>query len=314
MPVVIYPPSLPVHEELVLHRREKEGSWVSPIPFVPFLLFITTVFVAGLWAVSKGSPLMEMFKGYPEYTATLIVSLIPPLILVGTLLIYPYLSSPLLAYQLALFRDEDSERQIRWNLAIVATAHVYGGRVAQVEWINQLMGMSTEDRQVALGFIKRVRSRLQQIPVLTWVDWLIALCCCMVALIVSLTCIDPNFLHALFHSLALIFVTQAFMLYQYTLRWQHIRRLMELEDVFEELTPSRKAEDEKPQEDDVTRWSREREQAWTANTRKLIAVENETGKETVKTPGKETGKTTGAKTGAQYIPPSMSDAPPVPWE
>jgi len=282
MPVIIYPPKLPLHDRVILHHPDQEGRWGAPIPFVPFLIFTAVVYLVGLWAVSNATS-WEIFAKMDPQQAMLIVSLIPPFILVATILIYPHLSSPVFPYQMALLQDE-FDQQIRWNLAVVATAHIYCGRQAQVEWINLLETLTNEDRQLAMGYLKRVRSRLQQIPVLTGTDWITALVVCVAAFVISLIFLTPDKpLHSIFHSLTLIIVVQLFMLYLYTQRWQHIRRLMELEEIFEELTQARKPEDTPKQEDDVTRWTREQDQHFTLGP-------------------------------AKYVPPSMSDAPPVPWE
>jgi len=280
MPVIIYPPKLPMHERVVLHREHQENRWGAPIPFVPFLIFTAAIYLLGLWAVSNVDS-WEFMANLAEQQRLLIASSIPPVILVLTILIYPHLSSPVFHYQAALLQDEN-DLQLRWNLAVVATAHIYCGRQAQVAWINLLETLTAEDRQLALGFQRRVRSRLQQIPVLTARDWLAALIVCLAALLISLFMLGAPPLHAIFHSLTLIIIVQLFMLYLYTQRWQHIRRLMELEDIFEELTPSRKPEDRPKPEDEVARWTREQAECFTLKTK--------------------------------YVPPSLTDAPPVPWE
>ncbi|MHB9107291.1 MAG: hypothetical protein ACYDCO_09590 [Armatimonadota bacterium] len=287
MPVIIYPPNLPLHERVVFHRQDQESRWGAPIPFVPFLIFTAIVYLFGLWAVSNAES-WEMFNNLGPDKTLLIMSLIPAIILVGTILIYPHISSPLFSYKMALMQDE-FDQQVRWNLAVVSTAHIYCGREAQVEWINLLETLTTEDRQLALGFIKRVCSRLQQIPVLTARDWTTALIVCLAAFIISVLFLVPpgKLIHAVFHSLTLIIVVQLFMLYLYTQRWQHIRRLQELLDIFEELTPLRRAQDVPPREDEVTRWTREQEERFTLRTG------------------------IGEK---KYVPPSQTDAPPVPWE
>ena len=287
MPVIIYPPNLPLHERVVFHRQDLEGRWGAPIPFVPFLIFTTVVYLLGLWGVSNAET-WEMFKDLGADKTLLIMSLVPAIILVATILIYPHISSPLFPYRMALMQDE-YDQQIRWNLAIVSTAHIYCGREAQVAWVNLLETLTTEDRQLALSYIKRVCSRLQQIPVLTARDWLTALVVCVAAFIISAVfLVKPDqLLHAVFHSLTLVIIVQLFMLYLYTQRWQHIRRLHELLDIFEELTPSRRAQDAPPRDDEVTRWTREQEERFTLRTG------------------------VGDK---KYVPPSQTDAPPVPWE
>jgi hypothetical protein len=281
MPVVFYPPSLPLHERMVFHRQDLEGLWAAPLPFIPFLMLATVIFLAGLWAVSQATS-WHVFASMDAHTALLIVSLIPPLVLVALILITPHLSSPTWPYQLQLIQDQLNP-QLHWNLAVVATAHIYCGRTAQVEWINQIPHMLTEDRQLALGYIKRVRSRLQQIPILTARDWLLALAACVATLVVSLIFLHAPLFEAIFHSFALVIMVQLFMLYLYTQRWQHIRRLMELEEVFEELMPARTPIARESLEDEVADWQKEREEAhWRPLTPSL--------------------------------PPSMMDAPPVPWE
>lgn len=281
MPVVIYPPHLPLHEEKLYHRRDLEDMWASPIPFIPFIIFTGVIFLLGLWGVSHALE-WEMFRGWSERNTMMVVSFLPPFILVLTILLYPHFSSPSWPYQLALMNDPD-DQQLHWNHAVVSTAHIYCGKSAQYEWINLLATLSVEDRMLAFGFIKRVRSRLQQIPVLRAADAIVALMICVTTLVVSLTLLKAEPLEAGFHSLAMLIVVQLFMLYQYTQRWQHIRRMMELEEVFDELLPSRQAMPvPEPEPDEVQQWAQEQKTRWTPPSAR--------------------------------VPPSQSDAPPVPWE
>jgi len=281
MPVVIYPPNLPLHEQRLFHRRDLEEMWASPIPFIPFIIFTGIVFLAGLWGVTHALE-WEIFANWDKRNAMLVVSLVPPILLVIAILTYPHFSSPAMPYQLALFSDDD-DQQLHWNLAVVSTAHIYCGKVAQYEWINLFPTLSAEDRLQGLGFIKRVRSRLQQIPVLRPVDWVVALIICIVTLVVSLLFLGADTLEAGFHGLAMFIVVQLFMLYLYTQRWQHIRRLMELEEIFEELMPARQPiAAAAPEPDEVTEWAKEQEERWVPPSARTL--------------------------------PSQSDAPPVPWE
>ncbi len=52
MPIVFYPPNMPLHEEYVLHRRELERYWAAPIPFIPFLVLATLLFIGGIWGMN----------------------------------------------------------------------------------------------------------------------------------------------------------------------------------------------------------------------------------------------------------------------
>ena len=259
MPVIIYPPSLPLYDAEVHHEQSLEKYWASPIPYFPFLVFITIVFLTGLWGVSQISrwPLLAFAGAH----ASLIAALLPPLVLVVMILIVPQVSSPAWGYLTALSVNPLG-RQLRWNLAVVATAHIYCGGLAQTEWLSQMTQMSMDDRMMALGFIKRVRSRLQQIPVIYARDTVAALLAGVFVIIICVALFHVTMFEAIFHSLALILVVQLFMLYLFTQRWQHIRRLMELEEIFDELLPASAHAPRPPEEDEVTRWARERDEEY----------------------------------------------------
>ena len=280
MPVVIYPPNLPLHEKVVLHREDQEEKWARPIPFIPTAIFTAGLFLAGIWLVAQ-APSWHIASLTPNQ-AMLIASILPSIIIVAVILITPQLSAPIYHYQAALMEDDDS--QIRWNLAVTATAHVYCGRQAQIEWINLLETLSVEDRRLALGLIKRVLSRLQQITVLTAGDWLVALCLCLVSLGVGFFFIKSQAIEVIFQSLTLAIMLQLFMVYLYVQRWQHLHYLRELEVIFEELTPAEPPPlEEAESADEVARWSKEQQQENWKPTR-------------------------------GYLPPSYQEAPPVPWE
>lgn len=283
MPVVFYPPNMPLHEELIYHRQDMERIWASPLPFLPFIISATLVFLAGLWLVSQAEAKQLAFlASFTPTQARLIVSLVPPLVLIGMILLVPQLSSPALPYQMALMRDP-LDKQLHWNLAVAATAHIYCGHIAQYEWLNLMTSLPVDDRMIALGYIKRVRSRLQQIPVLYAPEVIVAFLACVSIIVVSMGILHAPLFEAIFHSFALLIVVQIFMLYLFVQRWQHIRRLMELEEIFDELLPMQRSDAAPASEDDVTRWHRERDERWGT------------------TPSRQT-------------PPSMSDFPPAPWE
>jgi len=261
MPVIIYPPSLPLYDAEIHHRQETEKYWACPIPYLPFLFFTTVIFLVGLWGASHLAALpMLAFAG--TY-AHLLASLLPPLVLVVTILITPQMSSPAWGYFNAMSLDPFG-RHLRWNLAVVATAHIYCGNLAQSEWLSQMSVMSVDDRLLAFSFIRRVRSRLQQIPVIYASDMTAALIACGCVIAVCIGIFHLQAFEAFFHGFALIIVVQLFMLYLFSQRWQHVRRLMELEDIFDELLPSSARAPRPPEEDEVTRWAREREEAYQA--------------------------------------------------
>lgn len=262
MAEISYPPNMPLHEDLVQHRRVGEERWMSPLTFMPLLVLATLLFLAGLWGlvtVSEGHP----FANLSPLVATLVASLLPPIILLGVMLVLPTFSSPVWPYQIAMFQ-EPSERRLRWNLAVVATAHVYYGHVAQTEWLSLMGWMSPEERFRALGYITRVRSRLQMIPVITARDIYAMIICGFLLFGISIGVFHYYMLYAILHSIALLVALQLLMLYMLLMRWQHIRRLVELEEIFEELLPEPPPPAEPVQrEDEVDQWYRQKlEEAW----------------------------------------------------
>jgi len=273
MPVVFYPPNMPLHDRYVYHRRELEDFWASPIPYIPFAILATLLFIAGIWGVTAARNHLLPASIDPQ-TAAIVISLLPPVILICVILIIPHLSSPMWPYQVALLHDP-SNKQLRWNMAVVATAHIYCGHSAQAEWLTLMMGLTTEDRLRALSYVKGVRSRLQQIPVLGWRDVILSLGAALLVLIVTMFAFpNPQYhqLEPFLNAIVLLFLLQLFMFYLFLQRWQHIRRLMELEEVFEELLPSKKGSEE-PVEDEVERWYREQNERWTAATTQPSSVE-----------------------------------------
>ena len=103
-----------------------------------------------------------------------------------------------------------------------------------------------------------VRERLQALPPLPWRDILLTIVAGAVTVLASTLGMRYSVFEAVLHSIALLVVLQLLMLYFYLQRWQHIRRLDELEDVFEELLPSERPvlATATPAEDDYTRWLR----------------------------------------------------------
>ncbi len=125
---------------------------------------------------------------------------------------------------------------------MVATAHLYCGQIAQTEWLSQLIGFSGDDRARALSYIKGVRSRLQQIHVLRWRDVVLCLAAAVTVFLVTyLPSREQQYsqIESLLVSVILLLVTSLLMFYLLLQRWQHIRRLIELEEVFEELLPAK---------------------------------------------------------------------------
>ena len=271
MPVIIYPPSLPLYDTEIHHRTDMERFWANPVPFLPFLLFTTLLFLLGLWGVPHATA-WPLFSGLAPVHARLLASLIPPLVLVCVLFILPQLTSPVWGYFNAMSLDPLG-RQLRWNLAVVATAHIYCGNLAQTEWLSQMTLLTVEDRVLAFGYIKRVRSRLQQIPVLRATDLLYAILASLSVVVLSWGFLHVTPFEALFYSLALLIVVQIFMLYLYTQRWQHIRRLMELEEIFDELLPANATAPKPTEEDEVTRWAHAQEEEEKARTSRPSALE-----------------------------------------
>lgn len=268
MPIVFYPPNMPLHDRYIFHRREMEDFWAAPIPFIPFTILATLLFMGGIWGVSAVRA-HQIPASIDPVMASIVISLLPPLILVAVILIVPHLSSPVWPYQVAILHDP-ANRQLRWNLAVVAAAHIYCGHIAQTEWLSQMMGLTSEDRARALTYIKGVRSRLQQIPVLQWRDILLSVGAALLVLIVTMVAFPSQHLLKLepvLNALVLAFILHIFMFYLFLQRWQHIRRLMELEEVFEELLPSRQMKNQEPLEDEVDRWYREQNEKWTPSTK-----------------------------------------------
>ncbi len=209
--------------------------------------------------------------------ATIIIALLPPLILVGILLIVPHLSSPVWPYQLAVLQDPGN-RQLRWNLAVVATAHLYCGRVAQMEWLSQMIGLTADDRARALTYIKGVRSRLQQIRVLALRDVSLSVGAALFVFLITMVLMperqnEYGQIESLLTAMILLLSMSLFMFYLLLQRWQHIRRLMELEEVFDELLPPHQSTVIASSEDEVERWYREQNARRAAADSKTPSIE-----------------------------------------
>ena len=224
---------------------------------------------------ARRTPSTDSFNPQVAY---ILFSLLPPLIMMGVMLILPHLTSPVWPYQLALLHDPDN-KELRWNLAVVATAHIYCGSIAQTEWLSQLIGFSADDRARALSYIKGVRSRLQQIHVFAWRD--VILCFVSAATVFLVTFLvfpsrnrQYSQIESLLDAMILLLVVSLLMFYLLLQRWQHIRRLIELEEVFEELLlPSKNPAGSDQAEDEVERWYREQNPKWSPATSKSASLE-----------------------------------------
>ncbi len=117
MPVVFYPPNMPLHEQYIFHRRHLENYWATPVPFLPLVILATLLFVGGIWGLNavRAGTLPSSFN--PQ-VATVLFSLLPPLIVMAVILILPHLSSPVWPYQLALLHDPENKNSAgiwRWS-------------------------------------------------------------------------------------------------------------------------------------------------------------------------------------------------------
>jgi len=276
MPVVFYPPNMPLYAQFILHRRHLERYWASPVPFMPMVILATLLFIGSIWGLDIVRDHIMPSMINPQLV-TIIFSLLPPLIIMGVMLIFPHLSSPVWPYQLAMLHDQEN-KQIRWNLAVVATAHLYCGSIAQTEWLSQILSLNGEDRERAFSYIKGVRSRLQQIHVLTLSDVILCFAASATVFLVTFL-LFPNRnrqysqIESLLDAVILMLVISLLMLYLLLQRWQHIRRLIELENVFEELLPAKKPVAPGQVEDEVEQWHREQEAQWSQTTTKKPTID-----------------------------------------
>jgi hypothetical protein len=254
MPVVYYPPPLPLYEESRAHLSATECAWATPITFLPFLAITAVLFLAGVWGMD-GLEHLRIFAELPSVVKLLIVSLVPPLLLILAILQTPRVSSPLPAYQAFLARAPLDPRR-HWNLAVVAAAFVYGGgAVAQTEWLSLMPLLPLAERQRAVAYFKQLISRLQQIPVIGPWDIISGLLASILVGLASSWLLHEPYMFAIFHALSVLIVAQLLMLYLLLQRWQHVRRLMELVEIYEELLPSSRPTP-LPVDDEVTRWAK----------------------------------------------------------
>ncbi|HOF87876.1 MAG TPA: hypothetical protein PLZ36_07195 [Armatimonadota bacterium] len=251
---ISYPPTMPLYADRIRHARVNEPLWASPIPIIPFLVMTSVIFLIGL-----GSLYAINVRGWtlgtlsPEVTLILI-SILPALVLVLVIIFGPRASSPAYAYQVELFRDPDDART-RWNLAVVSTANIYCGEIAQSEWLSLLPELAKKDRFRALDYLRLVVRRLQRFPLYTTPDIVGMVIGSLIIAGTSLLAFHYEPVEAMLHAIALQVVLQLFLLYVYLQRWQHIRRLREVEDIFEELLPSQRPPDAlPPPTDEVEEW------------------------------------------------------------
>lgn len=254
MQIAAYPPPMPLYDGFIRHARSMESRWASPVAYLPMLILGTLLFLGGLWVLTQ-TMVGEGFSFISPPVAMWVFSLTPPAVLIGVVFLQPLLSSPVWAYYVSLARSPN-QPQLRWNLAVVATAHLYYGQVAQTEWLSQLPHLTETERQQAYDYIRRVRRNLQKVPVLTTWDLLATVCAGLVIAMVP-QLFSYNLIDGLLHGIALMVAMQLLMLHLLVQRWQHTRRLMDLEEVFEELLPQRAAALPSIPEDEVQRWYRE---------------------------------------------------------
>jgi hypothetical protein len=261
MAQVEYPPRMPLLTHPVGDPDAPAVRYLTPLPYRTIATITGALFLTGLGVLAAMYHHWLPAAWHISAQHTLLaVSLIPPFVISLLLLLAPLVGSPTRAYQSAASRRPQDLR-LRWNLAVVATADVYAGTTAQSEWLSQLVWLADGDRQRAFAYIQRVRERLQAVPPLPWRDVLFTLIAGVATVAVSTVALRYTIFEAILHSIALLVVLQLLLFYFYLQRWQHVRRLQDLEDVFEELLPS-----ERPalpaavaQEDEYTRWLREQE-------------------------------------------------------
>lgn len=246
--MIDYPPYLPLYEKYSCHSRAAESRWATPLPFLPIAIIATFLFLLGLW----GQDYVREHHAIGNMSHNLLVVLaavLPALVIVLIMLLVPLTSSPIWPYQAAMMHDDD--RRLRWNMAVVATAHVYYGDVAQAEWFNMLIRLTNDERVTALNFMRRVRYRLQKIPIVQANDLIATMITGGAVAVLSIVLLNATIFEAIIHSGALMITMQMMMLYMFIVRWQHMKRLMELEEVFEELLPSAALVVEKREQVDV---------------------------------------------------------------
>jgi hypothetical protein len=253
---IMYPPTMPLYADRIRHARVNEPLWAAPIPFMPFLVMTTVIFLLGLgclyainvkgWTIGTLSPQVTL----------LLISILPAVMLVLVIILGPKSSSPAYAYQVELFRDPDDART-RWNLAVVSTANIYCGEIAQSEWLSLLPDLAEKDRFRALDYIRLVIRRLRRFPLFTFLDIIAMTVSSLLIIATSFVAFHYEPVEAILHGIALLVILQLFLLYIFLQRWQHVRRLLEVEEIFEELLPSQRPVEELPSPtDEVKEWYR----------------------------------------------------------
>jgi len=239
------------------------AHYLSPLSFMTILIITTTLFLLalGLMAAYEHN-LIPADLHIAKRDLLIAISFIPPVVILVVMLIAPVISSPLRPYLRAV-ADRPQDLRLRWNLAVIATAHVFSGTVAQAEWLSQMVWLADADRLRAFQYIKRVRERLQAVPALHSGDVIATIIAGIATTALSQFVFRFQILESVLNSLALMVVLQLLMLYFFLQRWQHVRRLLELEEVFDELLPSERpslATQVQAPEDDFSRWQREAEE------------------------------------------------------
>ncbi len=254
---ITYPPTMPLYADRIRHSRVHESLWASPLPFTPFLITTTIVFLAGLGALYASTHKMLTIGTLSPHMTLIIISIIPAVLLVLFILGVSKSSSPAYAYQVDLFRNPDDTRT-RWNLAVVSTAHIYLGQIAQTEWMSLLPELTEKERFRALDYIRLVIRRLQRFPLILRHEIGAMVVASIVVAVTSYFALDyTDPILATLNGIALLVVLQLFLLYTFLQRWQHTRRLYEVEEIYEELLPSqRPAEDLPAPSDEVGEWYR----------------------------------------------------------
>ena len=257
MAKIPYPPTMPLYPDRILHSRHAEERWANPLAFMDVYILVVLLFLLALWGMTTVLHDGSLF-GIPATYALWIISLVPPVILLLILLLAPRMLSPVWPYQVALFQDS-RDAHVRWNFAVVATAHIYCGHLAQAEWLEQMTKLSAEDRMQALSYIRRVSNRLQTFAPIEMADVIATFIAGVVTVGVSIVFLKYPPLYASLHGILLMVILELLMLALLLQRWQHVRRLAELEEIFEELMPPMPPSAKKePTEDEVQRWYRER--------------------------------------------------------
>lgn len=252
-----YPPTMPLYADRIRHSRLHESLWAMPLPFTPFLIITTIIFLIGLGALYASTHKLFTIGTLTQTQTMIVVSLIPAVVLVLFIIAVAKSSTPAYPYHVELFRNPDDTR-MRWNLAVVSTAHVYLGQVAQSEWMSLLPELTEKERFRALDYIRLVIRRLQRFPLIRLHEIIAMLLASLIVVGASYFVMDyRDPILATLNGIALMVILQLFTLYTFLQRWQHTRRLYEVEEVYEELLPAKRPPDELPApNDEVEEWYR----------------------------------------------------------